>query len=214
MCVFLLLTESISITSHDCCHLQATKNKQEVAFYSIPEFDEWKKQTENYKNWHIKYYKGLNRISEDLSNSGCMWDSHGFVCTGLGTSTSKEAKEYFAEMEKHRITFRYSGAEDDAAITLVSTPTHADCDQMFNTQITRIEETHTVTLYKNSQRKNKTLVPADTTVSNTPLLFICPSAGGRTQIAAFCQILTIDHVSIPFVNHRQLLTCGMSSGLQ
>lgn len=39
---------------------------------------------------------------------------------GLGTSTSKEAKEYFAEMEKHRITFRYSGAEDDAAITLVS----------------------------------------------------------------------------------------------
>lgn len=40
--------------------------------------------------------------------------------SGLGTSTSKEAKEYFAEMEKHRITFRYSGAEDDAAITLVS----------------------------------------------------------------------------------------------
>lgn len=37
----------------------------------------------------------------------------------MGTSTGKEAKEYFAEMEKHRITFRYSGAEDDAAITLV-----------------------------------------------------------------------------------------------
>ncbi|TNM92697.1 hypothetical protein fugu_018099 [Takifugu bimaculatus] len=73
---------------------QATKNKQEMAFYSIPEFEEWKKHTENYKSWHIKYYKGL------------------------GTSTSKEAKEYFAEMEKHRITFRYSGAEDDAAITL------------------------------------------------------------------------------------------------
>ncbi|XP_030269013.1 DNA topoisomerase 2-beta isoform X1 [Sparus aurata] len=74
--------------------VKATKNKQELAFYSIPEFDEWKKQTENYKTWHIKYYKGL------------------------GTSTSKEAKEYFADMEKHRITFRYSGAEDDAAITL------------------------------------------------------------------------------------------------
>ncbi|CAG11670.1 unnamed protein product, partial [Tetraodon nigroviridis] len=37
---------------------QATKNKQEVAFYSIPEFEEWKKQTDNYKSWHIKYYKG------------------------------------------------------------------------------------------------------------------------------------------------------------
>uniref|UniRef100_A0AAX7SEV5 DNA topoisomerase 2 n=1 Tax=Astatotilapia calliptera TaxID=8154 RepID=A0AAX7SEV5_ASTCA len=75
-------------------YFQATKNKQELAFYSIPEFDEWKKHTENYKTWHIKYYKGL------------------------GTSTSKEAKEYFADMEKHRITFRYTGAEDDAAITL------------------------------------------------------------------------------------------------
>ncbi|XP_037651139.1 DNA topoisomerase 2-beta isoform X2 [Sebastes umbrosus] len=74
--------------------VKATKSKQEMTFYSIPEFDEWKKNTDNYKTWHIKYYKGL------------------------GTSTSKEAKEYFADMEKHRITFRYSGAEDDAAITL------------------------------------------------------------------------------------------------
>ncbi|XP_032436148.1 DNA topoisomerase 2-beta isoform X1 [Xiphophorus hellerii] len=74
--------------------VKATKNKQELAFYSLPEFEEWKKQTENFKTWHIKYYKGL------------------------GTSTSKEAKEYFADMERHRITFRYNGAEDDAAITL------------------------------------------------------------------------------------------------
>ncbi|KAM4631214.1 DNA topoisomerase 2-beta [Polymixia lowei] len=74
--------------------VKVNKNKQELAFYSIPEFDEWKKQTENYKTWHIKYYKGL------------------------GTSTSKEAKEYFADMERHRIIFRYGGAEDDAAITL------------------------------------------------------------------------------------------------
>ncbi|KAF5909132.1 DNA topoisomerase 2-beta isoform X1, partial [Clarias magur] len=74
--------------------VKATKNKQEVSFYSIPEFDEWKKQTENYKTWHIKYYKGL------------------------GTSTSKEAKEYFADMDRHRIMFKYAGTEDDAAITL------------------------------------------------------------------------------------------------
>ncbi|KAK9526135.1 hypothetical protein VZT92_014850, partial [Zoarces viviparus] len=74
--------------------VKVTKSKQEMSFYSIPEFDEWKKNTENFKTWHTKYYKGL------------------------GTSTSKEAKEYFADMEKHRISFRYSGAEDDAAITL------------------------------------------------------------------------------------------------
>uniref|UniRef100_A0A672N3H9 DNA topoisomerase 2 n=1 Tax=Sinocyclocheilus grahami TaxID=75366 RepID=A0A672N3H9_SINGR len=74
--------------------VKASKNKQEVSFYSIPEFEEWKKHTENYKTWHIKYYKGL------------------------GTSTSKEAKDYFADMERHRIMFKYNGTEDDAAITL------------------------------------------------------------------------------------------------
>ena len=41
-------------------------------------------------------------------------------CAGLGTSTAKEAKEYFADMERHRILFRYAGPEDDAAITLVT----------------------------------------------------------------------------------------------
>ena len=29
-----------------------------MAFYSIPEFNEWKKQ-ENFNTWHVKYYKGL-----------------------------------------------------------------------------------------------------------------------------------------------------------
>ena len=40
--------------------------------------------------------------------------------TGLGTSTSKEAKEYFSNMARHRILFKYAGTEDDAAILLVS----------------------------------------------------------------------------------------------
>ncbi|XP_009867181.1 PREDICTED: DNA topoisomerase 2-alpha, partial [Apaloderma vittatum] len=74
--------------------IKASKNKEEIAFYSIPEFEEWKNSTHNHNSWKIKYYKGL------------------------GTSTSKEAKEYFADMAKHRIGFKYSGPEDDAAITL------------------------------------------------------------------------------------------------
>jgi len=37
----------------------------------------------------------------------------------LGTSTAKEAKEYFSDMDKHKIPFKYAGAEDDASITLV-----------------------------------------------------------------------------------------------
>ncbi|XP_026950139.1 DNA topoisomerase 2-alpha isoform X1 [Sagmatias obliquidens] len=74
--------------------VKVSKNKQEVAFYSLPEFEEWKNSTPNHKKWKVKYYKGL------------------------GTSTSKEAKEYFADMKRHRIQFRYSGPEDDAAISL------------------------------------------------------------------------------------------------
>lgn len=38
---------------------QVSKNKQEIAFYSLPEFEEWKSSTPNHKKWKVKYYKGL-----------------------------------------------------------------------------------------------------------------------------------------------------------
>jgi hypothetical protein len=37
---------------------------------------------------------------------------------GLGTSTAKEAKEYFSDMARHRIKFRYNGVSDDNSIEL------------------------------------------------------------------------------------------------
>ncbi|XP_016378391.1 DNA topoisomerase 2-alpha [Sinocyclocheilus rhinocerous] len=74
--------------------IKASNKKQELAFYSIPEFNEWKEKQSSTKSWKIKYYKGL------------------------GTSTSKEAKEYFSDMTRHRIPFKYSGPADDEAITL------------------------------------------------------------------------------------------------
>ena len=76
-------------------HIQVTKGKQERAFFSLPEFETWRATTENAHTWRVKYYKGL------------------------GTSTSKEAKEYFSDMERHRIPFRYDGVEDDQAIDMV-----------------------------------------------------------------------------------------------
>lgn len=48
-------------------------------FYTTPEFDLWKQS--NVEGWHIKYYKGL------------------------GTSSAKEAKEYFSNLPRHRIPF-------------------------------------------------------------------------------------------------------------
>uniref|UniRef100_UPI00358E4619 DNA topoisomerase 2-beta n=1 Tax=Myxine glutinosa TaxID=7769 RepID=UPI00358E4619 len=74
--------------------VKVSKRKEELSFYSLPEFETWKKNVDNFKTWKTKYYKGL------------------------GTSTAKEAKEYFVEMSRHRIPFKYSGPDDDAAITL------------------------------------------------------------------------------------------------
>ncbi|KAH9408120.1 DNA topoisomerase 2-beta [Tyrophagus putrescentiae] len=70
-------------------------NKNMVkAFYSLPEFQEWKAATPDNHTWDVKYYKGL------------------------GTSTSAEGKEYFADLARHRIAFRYGGADDDHHIKL------------------------------------------------------------------------------------------------
>jgi DNA topoisomerase-2 len=44
----------------------------------------------------------------------------------LGTSTSKEAKEYFQDMERHRIKFNYTGQLDDGAITLAFSKKQVD----------------------------------------------------------------------------------------
>ena len=74
---------------------QVSKGNQEIPFFSLPQFEKWKAETENSHTWKVKYYKGL------------------------GTSTAKEAKEYFSDMDRHRIPFRYEGEADDKAIELV-----------------------------------------------------------------------------------------------
>lgn len=74
--------------------VKASKGKEEFSFYSLPEFEEWKDATSNWSKYKIKYYKGL------------------------GTSTSKEAKEYFQNMKRHRILFKYEGSHDDEHIEM------------------------------------------------------------------------------------------------
>lgn len=74
--------------------VKATKGSQVLSFFSLPEFEAWKKDTENFHTYKIKYYKGL------------------------GTSTAKEAKEYFENMTRHRIRFRYEGDQDDQNIIM------------------------------------------------------------------------------------------------
>lgn len=68
--------------------LKAKKGQQELIFYNDAEYELWKKENNDGKGWKIKYYKGL------------------------GTSTSKEFKEYFKE--KKIVTFKHTETSDDA----------------------------------------------------------------------------------------------------
>lgn len=74
-----------------------------IMFYSLNEYENWKKETPNYHTWEIKYYKGL------------------------GTSTSEEFKEYFREMAKNLVHYTWKDNESDTnAITLAFQKDRAD----------------------------------------------------------------------------------------
>jgi len=78
--------------------VKATKGKQEVAFYTLPEYEAWRAGRGGpggvAGGWRVKYYKGL------------------------GTSTEKEAKAYFAAIAQHRKDFVWEGPSDGAALEL------------------------------------------------------------------------------------------------
>lgn len=63
--------------------VKATKGAKSLAFYTLPEYDAWKESLgHNLRGWSIKYYKGL------------------------GTSTAKEAKDYFANLGEAQRVWR------------------------------------------------------------------------------------------------------------
>ena len=74
--------------------VKATKEGQKaITFFTMKEYTDWFNNN-NHNGYKIKYYKGL------------------------GTSTSKEAKEYFNEIDKLRLNFKYVNDEDDKSIEL------------------------------------------------------------------------------------------------
>ena len=63
----------------------ATKGKKrKELFYTVPQYEQWKKENNNGKGWKIKYYKGL------------------------GTWQRKDGKEHFKNLSTHKIAFKYS----------------------------------------------------------------------------------------------------------
>lgn len=72
--------------------LKAKKNNQTKLFYNEGEYEKWKLEND-IKGWSIKYYKGL------------------------GTSTGKEFREYFAN--KKIVYFKHQGNESDDVIDMI-----------------------------------------------------------------------------------------------
>ncbi|XP_050387833.1 DNA topoisomerase 2 [Argentina anserina] len=71
------------------------KNGKELAFYSMPEYEAWRESLRgNASGWTIKYYKGL------------------------GTSTSKEGRDYFQNLDLHKKDFVWIDERDGEAIEL------------------------------------------------------------------------------------------------
>jgi len=83
--------------------VKASRGKTQRTFYTMPDYEEWCETTPDVHNWSIKYYKGL------------------------GTSTAVEAREYFGDMVKHRLSFHEDSAESTtAALTLAFDKSHVE----------------------------------------------------------------------------------------
>lgn len=79
--------------------LKAKKGTETLVFYNDGEYDAWKKANDT-KGWNIKYYKGL------------------------GTSTGKEFREYFAR--KKVVWFSHTGHESDDTMDMVFNKKRSD----------------------------------------------------------------------------------------
>jgi len=79
-----------------------TKAKKEVSFFTIPEYEQWKRETDDGRGWKIKYFKGL------------------------GTSDARDAQKYFGDMAKHRLPFGKLTNDDRALIDMAFNKKKAD----------------------------------------------------------------------------------------
>ncbi|CAE7650581.1 top2 [Symbiodinium pilosum] len=93
--------------------VKVSRGDETITFFTLPEYEAWKKEHDDGRGWKCKYYKGL------------------------GTSTGSEAKEYFADLEDHEIQFTYSGSRDDDLIDMAFASKRSDDRKVW---ISRVEE--------------------------------------------------------------------------
>lgn len=80
--------------------VKVKKGKTMKEFYCLTDYENWKKDLPNHQGWEIKYYKGL------------------------GTSTNKEAKEYFKNMKY--VTYKYDTTLSDESIDMAFNKKRSD----------------------------------------------------------------------------------------
>jgi DNA topoisomerase-2 len=77
-------------------------NRQDITFFTIPEYEAWKEENGNSAGWTIKYYKGL------------------------GTSSTEDAKKYFSDLERHLKPFEVCDDNSRAMIDMAFNKKKAD----------------------------------------------------------------------------------------
>ncbi|PLW47395.1 hypothetical protein PCANC_05840 [Puccinia coronata f. sp. avenae] len=82
--------------------VKVTRKKEELSFFTMPEFEKWKEENDGGRGWTSKYYKGL------------------------GTSDAKDAKKYFSRMSAHRIKFAPTQENDRGLIDMAFNKKKAD----------------------------------------------------------------------------------------
>ncbi|KAF0719819.1 Aste57867_764 [Aphanomyces stellatus] len=91
----LLETSYVSAFLTPLLKVHQAKDKTAILpFFSVPEYEQWKRAHPTLKH-HVKYYKGL------------------------GTSTSKEGKAYFNALAAHQVGFTWTSPDDGDALAMV-----------------------------------------------------------------------------------------------
>ncbi|KAK4056942.1 DNA topoisomerase 2 [Microbotryomycetes sp. JL221] len=82
--------------------VKVSKSQREISFFTLPEYETWKAETNDGRGWRIKYFKGL------------------------GTSDAADAKKYFGDMKRHRLPFKPSTETDRELIDMAFNKKKAD----------------------------------------------------------------------------------------
>lgn len=82
--------------------IKVSKRNQQLSFFTVPEFEQWKAENDEGRGWRLKYYKGL------------------------GTSEEEEVHQYFSALQKHRIPFKATEEGDRELIDMAFNKKRAD----------------------------------------------------------------------------------------